>query len=188
MKLTKSRYNQYFVNLEGLSIHFIHEKSTKPHAIPVILIHGWPGSILEMLPVVDILMEKSNDIPFDVIVPSLPGFGLSSQAPLNWTVADTARILNTLMTQILGYDKYSVHGTDWGAAVSYELYSQFNSTVRALHLNFLPFFPWSPDELAAANITLSPIEALQEQRSVDFINKGFGYFIDQTTKVSSFLY
>jgi hypothetical protein len=98
-------------------------------------------------------------------------------------VDDTARVFNTLMTDVLKYKTYAVHGTDWGSSVAYSLYEQFNTTVHALHLSFLPFFPLSVDALAAANITLTPQEDFQEQRYVTWSSTGNGYFIEQTTKV-----
>ena len=141
-----------------------------------------------MLPLVDLLTLNEptatgfERTPFNVVVPSLPGFGFSSPAPDNWTTSDTARIFNTLMTKVLGYQTYAVHGTDWGCAVAYGLYGQFNSTVRAAHLNFLPFFPLNFEQLAALNITLSEEEEYDEQRFLDWQGAGFGYFIEQATK------
>ncbi|KAK9427189.1 Alpha/Beta hydrolase protein [Lipomyces doorenjongii] len=86
------------------------------------------------------------------------------------------------MTEVLGYQTYAVHGTDWGCAVAYELYGQFNTTVRAAHLNFLPFFPPNLEQLAALNITLSGAEVDEEKRSLDWQGAGSGYFAEQTTK------
>ena len=142
-----------------------------------------------MLPLIDLLTLKeptatgSNQTSFNVVVPSLPGFGLSTPAPDDWTTSDTARIFNTLMTEVLGYQTYAVHGTDWGCAVAYGLYGQFNTTVRAAHLNFLPFYPLNSEQLAALNITLSAEEEYEEQRFLDWQGAGNGYFIEQTAKV-----
>ena len=87
------------------------------------------------------------------------------------------------MTEVLGYQTYAVHGTDWGSAVAYGLYGQFNTTVRAAHLNFLPFYPLNSKQLAALNITLSVGELDEEKRSLDWQGAGNGYFIEQATKV-----
>lgn len=87
------------------------------------------------------------------------------------------------MTEVLGYKKYTTHGTDWGSAVAYKLYDNFNSTVGAAHLTFLPFYPLGTVELAAHNITLSPLEEFEEERSVEWQQTGDGYFVEQTTKV-----
>ncbi|KAK9318857.1 Alpha/Beta hydrolase protein [Lipomyces orientalis] len=183
-----NQYHHFTTKVEGQDIHFIQEPSQDPNAVPIILLHGWPGSFLEMLPLIDLLtlkepaVKESHPTSFNVVLPSLPGFGLSTPAPDGWTTSDTARILNTLMTKVLGYQTYAVHGTDWGCAVAYELYGQFNTTVRAAHLNFLPFVPPNLEQLAALNITLSGAEVDEEKRSLDWQGAGSGYFAEQTTK------
>ena len=174
--------------IEGLTIHFIHQKSSAPNAIPLILNHGWPGSFLEFLPVIDPLMQKCNTsagtpVAFDIVVPSLPGFAFSSAPPATWTVDDTARVFNTLMTDVLGYSKYATHGTDWGSFVAYSLYDNFNASVRAAHFTFLPFSPKSPSELAALNISLSPLETFEAEEAVIFNSVGTGYTVEQSTEV-----
>ena len=174
--------------MEGLTVHFIHEKSGVPGAIPLVLLHGWPGSFLEFLPVITKLREKAvttagKSVTFDVVVPSLPGFAFSSAPPVNWTVDDTARILHTLMTEALGYKTFSVHGTDWGSAVAYSLYANFNTSVRAAHFAFLPFLPLLSEDLATQNITLSPLEQLEVKNSDPWVTTGSGHFLEQKTKV-----
>lgn len=186
-----NRYSHYTVEIESLNIHFIHEKSTDPDAIPLILNHGWPGSFLEFLPVITPLTQPANTsagkpVSFHVVVPSLPGFAFSSAPPANWTVDDTARAFNTLMTDILGYKTYATHGTDWGSAVAYSLYDGFNDTVRAGHFTFLPFAPPTADQIAAANISLSPLEEAEEATTTDYIGSGIGYNVEQSTKVCVF--
>lgn len=130
-------------------------------------------------------MLSNSSQAFDIVVPSLPGFGFSSPAPNDWSTSDTATLFNTLMTQVLGYKSYAVHGTDWGSVVGFDMYDQFNTTVKAAHFNFLPFFPLTPEELAAQGITLTATEAVQEQRAVDFDNSGIGYYMEQSTTVRS---
>jgi pimeloyl-ACP methyl ester carboxylesterase len=162
--------------------------SGEPNAIPLILNHGWPGSFAEFIPVIDSLTAAASTssgkpVSFDVVIPSLPGFTFSSPPPANWTVDDTARVFNTLMTDVLGYETYAVHGTDWGCGVAYSLYDNFNATVRALHLNFLPFSPPAVDQLAADNVTLTSDEQFQEERQIAWNTTGNAYFIEQGTKV-----
>ncbi|KAJ5753576.1 alpha/beta-hydrolase [Penicillium nucicola] len=182
-----NKFAHYKANIEGLNIHFIHEKSGASDAIPLLLLHGWPGSFLEFIPIINDLTEQAKTISgkkvsFDVIVPSLPGFAFSSAPPTNWTVEDTARVFNTLLTDVLGYDAYAVFGTDWGSGVAYALYDGFNATVRAAHLAFLPFFPPTQEELTAENITLTPLGEFEEANTVEWSNTGTGYFVEQTTK------
>ncbi|PYH88720.1 alpha/beta-hydrolase [Aspergillus ellipticus CBS 707.79] len=182
-----NKFNHYTTLIEGLIIHFIYEKSNSSDAIPLLLLHGWPGSFLEFAPIIDQLTEQATTatgkkVSFDVIVPSLPGFAFSSAPPVNWTVPDTARVFNTLLTDVLKYNTYAVFGTDWGSGIAYTLYGQYNTTVRAAHLAFLPFFPLTPPELAAENITLTPLEEFEEANTVEWNNSGEGYFTEQTTK------
>jgi pimeloyl-ACP methyl ester carboxylesterase len=121
------RFNHYKTPIENLSIHFVYEKSPAPDAIPLLLVHGWPGSFLECAPIIDQLTKGATTstgktVSFDVIIPSLPGFAFSSPPPPSWAITDTARILNTLMVDVLGYETYAIHGTDWGSTVSNTMY------------------------------------------------------------------
>jgi pimeloyl-ACP methyl ester carboxylesterase len=146
-----------------------------------------------MTSLIDLLAPKSQpkgktaNTTFNVVIPSLPGFGFSSSPPTKaWDAQDSARVFNELMTQALGYQRYAVHGTDWGSDIGYSMYDRFNTTVRAIHLNFLPFGPPTPEQIAARNITLTPGEAFAEQRGVDWATAGTGYFTEQVTKVCLF--
>ncbi|RDW61068.1 hypothetical protein BP6252_12451 [Coleophoma cylindrospora] len=182
-----NQFNHFEATIENLTIHFIHEKSKCPNAIPLLLLHGWPSSFLEFVPLINQLVQRANisygkSVSFNIIVPSLPGFAFSSPPPANWTVVDTARVFNTLMTDVLGYSTFAVHGTDFGVGPAYVLYDQYNKTTRAAHLVFLPFFPLTPTELQALNITLSPLEEFEEQRFIEWDTFGLGYFLEQSTK------
>ncbi|KAJ2976284.1 hypothetical protein NUW58_g8126 [Xylaria curta] len=184
-----NKLHHFTVNIEGVDVHFVHEVSGNPDAIPLILLHGWPGTFLELTPLIDLLVPKSqlkgknSNTTFDVVIPSLLGFGFSAPPPTKaWDNRDSARLFNKLMTEALGYQRYAVHGTDWGAGIGYFMYNQFNTTARAAHLNFLPFGPPTLEDIAAKNITLSPGEAVTAQRSADWAKAGNGYFVEQTTK------
>lgn len=114
----------------------------------------------------------------------MPGFAFSSPPPANWTVDDTARVFNTLMTKVLGYETFATFGTDFGAGPAYSLYDNYNYSTRAAHFAFLPFFPLTPDQLAAENITLSSkLEQTEEQNFVTWTTTGNAYFSEQATKV-----
>jgi len=114
--------------IDGL--HFIHEKSGRP---PIVLLHGWPGSFVEFLRVIPLLTES-----FDVIVPSLPGFGFSD-LPTSPGVSnrEIARMICDLMTR-LGYDRFAVQGGDWGAGVSTWIARDHPERLTAMHLNYIP--------------------------------------------------
>ena len=112
-------YPQYKINLEGVGLHFVHAKSKHEDAIALIFSHGWPGSFYEAYLMLPKLLEKDPEtgVSFHVIVPSLPGYGWSNDVPLpeGWGIKDDARILGTLMTDVLGYKQWFAHGGDWGS-------------------------------------------------------------------------
>src|SRR5581483_7348704 len=114
---------QFITNIDGLDIHFIHVKSRHPNALPLIITHGWPGSIIEQLKIIGPLTDPTAfggraDDAFDVVIPSLPGYGFSGKptAP-GWTPIRIASAWTTLMKR-LGYTKFVAQGGDWGNAVS----------------------------------------------------------------------
>lgn len=182
------RYKHFTTNIEDLTIHFIHERSREPNAIPLLLLHGWPGSFLEILPVVQPLLQKAKtstgkDVCFDIIIPSLPGFAFTTAPPPSWTVADTARVFHTLMTEILGFDRFAVNGTDWGCAVAYTLYEQYTTSTRAAHFSMIPFMPMVKDQLIQEGIELQLEEQFQVDRFTRWATTNNGYFVTQTAKV-----
>ena len=118
---------------EGLRLHFIHVRSSRPGATPVLLLHGWPGSFIEMLPIVPILAEA-----FHVVVPSLPGYGFSEQpAEPGMSNARMAVLLGDLMKQ-LSYHRFVVQGGDWGAGIATWLALRQPGRVKGVHLNYIP--------------------------------------------------
>ncbi|KAF5566538.1 epoxide hydrolase [Fusarium phyllophilum] len=172
-----NKLHHFTAEIENQTIHFIHQQSYNPKAIPLVLNHGWPGSFLEFIP----LLEKLKG-DFHIIIPSLPGFAFSSAPPPTWTVDDTARLFNTLMTKVLGYPKYAAHGTDWGSCVAYSLYANFNTSVRLAHLSFLPFVPLYRAQIEAEGIKLSPLEEFEAQLAEEWATTGNAYYMEQGTK------
>ena len=108
-------WSNYKVEIEGVNLHFVHQRSSRPDAVPLLLVHGWPGSFYEFHNIIEPLTNPPEGQPaFHVIIPSVPGFGFSSTPQKQgWNVTDTARILNTLATEVLGYEAYAVQGGDW---------------------------------------------------------------------------
>lgn len=158
----------------------------------MILFHGWPGSFLEFLPLVEPLTQAATTasgkpVSFDVVIPSLPGYGFSSPPPVlaNWTLeGQGADLFHTLMVDVLGYDRFAVHGTDLGAPSAWGLYDRYNATVGAGHFVFVPFFPLTPEQLAAEGIALDELETFEEGRFVEWSTTGNAYFAEHATKVS----
>lgn len=144
-----NRFHQFTTVIDGQTIHFIHERSPRADAIPLMLIHGWPGSFLEFLRVIQPLTQpKDPHAPaFDVVVPSLPGFGFSGPTTSEgWGTERMASALIVLMGR-LGYTRYGIQGGDWGSAVARQMARQAPVHVIGLHLNLLTVQPPDPNAL-----------------------------------------
>ncbi len=155
-----NRYPHFMTEIDAQPIHFMHIKSKVPKAFPLILSHGWPGSFVEFLDLIGPLTDPKShgldeSIAFDLVIPSLPGFGFSSplSAP-GWDSARTAKAWDTLMTG-LGYERYGAHGGDAGALVSRELGILAPKGLVGTHLLQIFAFPaGAPGEMEK----LSPFE------------------------------
>jgi len=137
-----NKFQNFKSNIDGIDIHFIHEKGSGSDSKPLLLSHGWPGSIIEFLHIIDQLAHpekfggKEEDA-FDVIVPSLPGFGFSGRPPKPIGPRKMANIFNSLMTEVLGYKKYLAQGGDFGGTIATWLGYDFPKTCAAIHINIL---------------------------------------------------
>ena len=137
---------QFMTNIDGVDIHFIHVKSRHPNALPVIITHGWPGSVVEQLKIIAPLTDPTAyggraEDAFDVVVPSLPGYGFSSRpTEPGWGPERTARAWDVLMKR-LGYDRYVAQGGDWGAVVVESMALQAPAGLLAIHTNLAAAIP-----------------------------------------------
>ncbi|PRY10561.1 epoxide hydrolase family protein [Kineococcus rhizosphaerae] len=135
-----NRLPQFLTTLDGLDVHFLHVRSTNPDAMPLLITHGWPGSIVELLKLIGPLTDPAafGGDPadsFHVVVPSLPGFGFSGKpAGTGWDAARTAAAWAELMAR-LGYERWAAQGGDWGAAVTTALGAQRPPGLLGIHLN-----------------------------------------------------
>ena len=140
-----NKFPQFLTTINELDVHFIHFKSPHKNAKPLIITHGWPGSVVEFFKVIERLADPKIDgsnaeIAFDVITPSLPGFGFSGKPTKpGFGVEKIADTFSKLM-QTLGYEKYFAQGGDWGAAVTTALGTQ-DSNCEAIHLNMAVVSP-----------------------------------------------
>jgi len=148
------RFPQFLTEIDGLEIHFIHVKSKNPNALPLILTHGWPGSIVEFLKLIGPLTDPvafggTVEDSFDVVIPSLPGFGFSGKpTETGWSVTRIAAAWAELMKR-LGYTHWAAQGGDWGAVVTSALGVLHPTGLLGIHLSSQYAFPAQiPDSLS----------------------------------------
>lgn len=137
------RIGQFRTTIDGLGIHFLHRRSPRPDATPLVLTHGWPGSVAEFVDVVDELADPADaGAPaFHVVVPSLPGFGYSDKpATTGWGTEKIAAAWVELMGR-LGYDRFAAHGGDWGGNITTVLGGRFPAHVLGIHSTFAAGLP-----------------------------------------------
>jgi pimeloyl-ACP methyl ester carboxylesterase len=174
----------FITQIDGLDIHFIHARSKHEDALPLIVTHGWPGSIIEQLKIVEPLTNptahggKASDA-FHVVIPSIPGYGFSGRpAGTGWDVAHIARAWAQLM-QRLGYTRFVAQGGDWGAIITDVMGAQAPEGLLGIHTNMPGVVPPEIDKaIGAGNPTppgLSADEALAYERLQFVYTKGVGY-------------
>ncbi len=179
------RFSHCKAPVEGIDIHFIHEKGSGPAPLPLLISHGWPGGVVEFLDIIEPLAHperfggKAEDA-FDVVAPSLPGFGFSGRPPRPYGPRKIAGMLASLMTGVLGYDGYLAQGGDWGAAISSWLGFEHAPACKAIHVNLLtmrnPDGPHTPEEVAWT-------EAFEREQVMEE-----GYRVQQATKPQTLSY
>jgi pimeloyl-ACP methyl ester carboxylesterase len=174
---------QFTTQIDGVDIHFIHVRSQHENALPLIMTHGWPGSVIELLETIGPLTDptahggKPEDA-FHLVLPSLPGYGFSGEpAELGWGVGRTGQAWAELMRS-LGYTRYVAQGGDVGALVTDAMGRQAPDGLVAIHLNLLTAALAIADQL--------PKESEQERAALDalatFRASGFGYYLEQATR------
>jgi pimeloyl-ACP methyl ester carboxylesterase len=174
---------QFKTDIDGLEIHFIHVRSPHPDALPLIITHGWPGSVIELLEVVGPLTDPAAhggraEDAFDLVLPSLPGYGFSGEpVEVGWNAGRIARAWAELMRR-LGYTRYVAQGGDQGAGVTDAMAAQAPEGLLGIHLNFF--------RQAVGSVSGLPAGSEEERAALAAINTfktgGFGYFLEQTTR------
>ncbi|MET0628055.1 MAG: epoxide hydrolase [Acidimicrobiia bacterium] len=177
-----NRFPQFRTEIDGLGIHFLHVTSPHPGALPLMLTHGWPGSVVEFSKVIDALVDPpahGGDAAdaFHVVCPSLPGFGFSDHAEeTGWGVERIAAAWSVLMAR-LGYERYGAQGGDWGTFVTTTIAQQDPEHVVGIHVQ-LPIADLTPEALA----DLTPAEASALEASAEHATWGTGYSTQQQTR------
>jgi pimeloyl-ACP methyl ester carboxylesterase len=174
----------FITEIDGLDIHFIHVRSKHDNALPLIVTHGWPGSIIEQLKIVDPLTSPaahgaSASVAFDIVIPSMPGYGFSARpTKTGWDPAHIARAWDVLMKR-LGYNRYVAQGGDWGAVVVDQMGVQAPSGLIGIHTNMPGIFPAEIDAAAFSGAPapsgLSADEKLAYERLQFVYQKGIAY-------------
>ena len=183
-------YPHFITDIDGLDIHFIHVKSKHPNALPLIVTHGWPGSIIEQLKIIGPLTDPTKHggtsaDAFDVVIPSLPGYGFSGKPnAAGWDVAHIAKAWDVLMKR-LGYTRYVAQGGDWGNAVTEVMALQRPAGLLAIHTNMSATVPGPVAKLLPGGpepAGLSPDEKRAWDQLVDFYANGLGYAIEMRNR------
>jgi pimeloyl-ACP methyl ester carboxylesterase len=174
---------QFTTQIDGVDIHFIHVRSAHEDALPLIMTHGWPGSVIELLETVGPLTDPTAhggraEDAFDLVLPSLPGYGFSGEpTEVGWDPGRTARAWAELMGR-LGYTRYVAQGGDLGAIVSDVMGRQAPEGLLGIHMNLLVTTLGAP--------TPPPGDTEEERAALDaittFTTSGFGYFLEQSTR------
>jgi epoxide hydrolase len=185
-----NEFPQYTTTIDGQNIHFLHVRSSDPNAMPLMLIHGWPGSVVEFLEVIRPLTDPRGHggdpgDAFHVVVPSIPGFGFSGPThEKGWDVNRIVRAFAELMRR-LGYQRYGAQGGDWGSTISRQLGLLDPDHVAGLHLNMLGTAPsGDPGEMAL----LTETEKGHVQAGARFQQEGSGYYMQQSSKPQTLAY
>ena len=174
---------QFTTEIDGVEIHFLHVRSRHENALPLIMTHGWPGSVLELLETVGPLTDPTayGGVPedaFHLVLPSLPGYGFSGEpTELGWESGRIARAWAELMNR-LGYTRYVAQGGDVGALVTDVMGRQAPDGLAGIHVSLLAAAPFIVDHLPAE----SELERAAHEALGAFTTDGFGYFQEQVTR------
>ena len=178
-------FDHFKTNVEGLDVHFIHQRSPHEDALPLVITHGWPGSIMEFYKIIPLLVDPTNyggdaADAFHVVAPSIPGYGFSDKpAGRGYNPERMAGIIGKLMER-LGYERYGAQGGDWGSIISRWQAAQHPDRVVGVHLNMVTAGPPADVEDPAAGVP--PEELARSRERQEFFADERGYSNIQGTK------
>lgn len=173
-----NRFSHWSTPLEGERIHFIHQRSPRRDAMPLLMLHGWPGTILEFYKVIEPLVHPDPGEPaFHIVCPSLPGFAWSGPTrSKGWDVRRMGRAFIELMAR-LGYDRFGIQGTDWGSTIGTEIALAAPGAVTGLHINMVLV-----REPVGGRATLTDDERATLEAEQEWLAEEMGYDAIQSTK------
>lgn len=185
-----NQFPQFMTEIDGANVHFLHVRSPEKDALPLILTHGWPGSVVEFLEVIGPLTDPTAhggqpSDAFHLVIPSVPGYGFSGPTgQTGWDTERVARAWKELMRS-LGYDRYAVQGGDWGSPISLRLGLADPDHVAGIHLNMLVTFP-PPDPAAMSGLGADDLARLEFAGR--FSQDGMGWQRIQSTRPQTLAY
>src|ERR1700709_848911 len=176
-------FPQFKVRMPGVDLHYLHVPGNGPSPIPLLLMHGWPGSVFEFLDIIPRLTDPARfggdpADAFTVIAPSLPGYGLSfSPGQPRFSVEAMADCFASLMSDVLGYKRFAAQGGDWGASIPSRLGVAYSERLIGMHLNMMPL----PRDPATADTSTAEGRVYFDNLA-DWLKEGTGYSAIQGTK------
>jgi epoxide hydrolase len=183
-------YPQFTVTIDGQRIHFIHARSPHPEATPLILVHGWPGSVSEFTGLLEPLVDPTKHggsaaDAFHVVIPSIPGYGFSGPTTEpGWDARRVGAAFAELMA-VLGYDRYGAQGGDWGSMITRQMADLDPEHLTGVHVNLMMATPpGEPDDL----VDLTDRETAAMARMQDYLTTGNGYVAIQSTRPQTLAY
>ena len=144
-------FPQYKTTIDGVGIHFIHQKGAGETSIPLLLTHGFPDSFYRFVKLIPLLTAEKDGVSFDVVAPSIPGYGFSDKPREKGMLFKIHDLWAKLMTEELGYEKFAAHGGDWGSTITEHLARSYSKRLLGIHITDVPFSHLfeKPDDLSA---------------------------------------
>jgi pimeloyl-ACP methyl ester carboxylesterase len=180
-------FPQFLTEIDGINLHFVHVKGQGSHPLPLLISHGWPGSFFEMYKIIGPLTNPASygadpADAFDVVVPSLPGYGFSGPTQVrNVTIARMAETFVSLLHN-LGYERFAAQGGDWGSSITSALAQTYPTTMIGIHLNMLPV------RILASQDATTEAEKSWLQRRAQWVREESGYSHIQGTRPQTLAY
>jgi pimeloyl-ACP methyl ester carboxylesterase len=180
-------FHHFRSEVNGMGLHFIHERGKSHHTLPLLLIHGWPDSFVRFLPLIPLLTAEGPDgLSFDVIVPSIPGFGFSDRPVQPGMNSERiARLFAHLMKDELGYSRWICHGGDWGSSITMQMARLFPDRLLGIHMTDVP--AWNLTDMTALG-ELRPIEKEYMESVQEWYRMEGAYGMVQSTKPQTLAY